>query len=453
MTVSTSMNAPSESVCRVLVADDERLVLEAYRVVLEGVEPPGPADAIAGLEQELFGAAPRGQPAPRFVPVLCRCGEDAVEAVRAAREQGYSFPLAFLDVRMPPGIDGVEAAARIRALDPDINIVIVTAHTDTQPRMIAQRVPPLEKLFYVTKPFQATEIQQFALALHAKWTAERQLRQANEALSTRCHQLETMQQEVREARDHAELASRAKSEFLANMSHELRTPLNAVIGFTDLMRSECFGPIGNERYRDYLDDISQSGLHLLRIINELLDFSKIEAGKLEVNLEPVDVGEVVRSAAAIMQQEAVRNGLTLQLLGNLTGISVQADPHRLRQILLNLLSNAIKFTPSPGRVEVAIETDETGGVSIRITDTGIGIANADIERALQPFGQIEQALSRRYPGTGLGLPLSIRLAELQGASLTLSSELKKGTTAVVRFPRGAVLSTRPDTAGPVTRAA
>jgi two-component system, cell cycle sensor histidine kinase PleC len=154
-----------------------------------------------------------------------------------------------------------------------------------------------------------------------------------------------------------------------------------------------------------------------------------------------------------MQQEAVRNGLTLQLLGSLTGISVQADPHRLRQILLNLLSNAIKFTPAPGRVEVAIETDETSAVSIRITDTGIGIAKADIERALQPFSQIEQALSRRYPGTGLGLPLSIRLAELQGASLTLSSELKKGTTAVVRFPRGAVLSARDDTAGPVTRAA
>jgi signal transduction histidine kinase len=225
-----------------------------------------------------------------------------------------------------------------------------------------------------------------------------------------------------------------------------------VIGFTDLMRSECLGPVGNERYREYLGDISQSGLHLLRIINELLDFSKIEAGKLEVRLEDVDVGELVKNVAGIMQQEAAGNGLSLHLSGQLTGVMLRADPHRLRQILLNLLSNAIKFTPPPGLVEVAVELEEGGALSIRITDTGIGIASEDIERALQPFAQIEQATSRRYPGTGLGLPLSIRLAELQGATLKLSSELKKGTTAVVRFPGGARLQDRTEV-NPSTRAA
>jgi signal transduction histidine kinase len=447
------MSEAADGPCPVLVADDERLVLEAYRIVLEETESAGEADPIGSMEQELFGAAPQVRSAPRFAPVLCRCGEDAVEAVRAARQQGRSFPLAFLDVRMPPGIDGVEAAARIRALDPDINIVIVTAHTDTQPRAIAERVPPADKLFYVTKPFQATEVQQFAFALHAKWRAERQLRAANAALTARCRELESMQEEVRVARDNAEMASRAKSEFLANMSHELRTPLNAVIGFTDLMRSECLGPIGNDRYREYLGDISQSGMHLLRVINELLDFSKIEAGKLEVALEEVEVGDLVRNVAGIMQQEAASNGLTLHLSGLLSGVSVRADPHRLRQILLNLLSNAIKFTPAPGRVEVAVEADAEGGLSIRISDTGIGIASEHIERALEPFSQIEQSLSRRYPGTGLGLPLSMRLAELQGATLRLSSELKKGTTAVVRFPGAAVLQRQAAALSPSTRAA
>jgi signal transduction histidine kinase len=429
---------------RVLVADDERSVLEAYRTVLSGLNPDRSGDDLESLEAELFGKAPSATDAiPHFEALICRGGEEAVEAVRVARKAGESFPVAFLDVRMPPGIDGIETAGRIRAMDPDINIVMVTAHADSHPREIAERVPPLDKLFYITKPFQATEVQQFVLALTARWNAERQLRSTNRELTLRCLELEATQAQLRAARERAEHASRSKSEFLANMSHELRTPLNAVIGFTDVMRTESYGPIANERYKQYLDDISHSSTHLLRVISDLLDFSKIEAGKLEMYREDIAVDELVEGVVAMMRQEAERSRVALRLEKGTPQTILSADPHRLRQVLLNLLSNAIKFTPAAGEVQACTVMQPDGDVSIVVTDTGIGMAEADIEHALEPFGQVEQGLARKYQGTGLGLPLAKRLAELQGATLEIASAPQKGTTVVVTFPAGFVTEYTP----------
>ena len=429
----TSTVAP---IYRVLVADDERSVLEAYRTVLTSLNPAREVGTIETLEAELFGPASAVDTMPVFEPLLCRSGEEAVEAGRGACQRGAPVAMAVVGVRLPPGIDGVETAARLRAIDPDINIVIVTAHADSHPRAIAQQVPPLDKLFYITKPFQATEVQQFALALTARWKAERQLRTTNRNLTLRCLELEATQAQLQDARERAEQASRSKSEFLANMSHELRTPLNAVIGFTDVMRSETYGPIGNARYREYLDDISHSSTHLLRVISDLLDFSKIEAGKLEVLREPIDVGELIDALMAMMRQEAERNGLGLVCEGRMPSGTLRADSLRLRQIVLNLLSNAIKFTPRGGAVVVSVNTDRQGDLLISVSDNGIGMSDADIECALEPFGQVEQGLARRFQGTGLGLPLAKRLAELQGASLLISSEVNCGTSAVIRFPSG-----------------
>jgi signal transduction histidine kinase len=420
---------------RILVADDERLVLEAYRTVLTSLNPESAnRGAIERLEAELFGQPGHAETMPVFDPVLCRRGEDAVEAVRAARQHGPEFPVAFLDVRMPPGIDGIETASRIRALDPDINIVIVTAYADKHPRDIALHVPPLDKLFYISKPFQAMELQQFALALSSKWKVERELRHATQEVSLRCLDLEAAQAELVEARRRAELASRAKSEFLANMSHELRTPLNAVIGFADVIRNESFGPIGNERYREYLDDINHSGMHLLRVINDLLDFSKIEAGKLDLEVEEVDLDELLDGTVGIMRKQAEGAGVDLRRERSVQEISLLADAHRVRQVLLNLLSNAIKFTRKQGRVTVSAAIDGAGTLSISVADTGIGMTVEDIALALEPFGQIDGGLARKYQGTGLGLPIAKRLAEMQGGVLTLSSQPGRGTVATIKFP-------------------
>jgi signal transduction histidine kinase len=430
------MIPPARPIYRVLVADDERSVLDAYRTVFGEIAAQGGDSHLANLEDELFNtaAATAAEAAPFFAPVLCRRGEEAIDTIMSARQERIEFPVAFLDVRMPPGIDGIETAARIRALDPAINIVMVTAYADTHPRKIAELVQPFDKLFYINKPFQATEIQQFALALSEKWKAEQQLRQVNQDLLLRCRELEAMHANLREARERAETANKAKSIFLANMSHELRTPLNAVIGFADVMRKETFGPIGNDRYRQYLADISHSSEHLLEVINDLLDFSKIEAGKLEVVIEDVDLADLLQSVAGMLRPQADQRKVALEYEPPAGTPIVRADSYRLRQILLNLLSNAVKFTQASGRVTLSATRRETGELSISIADTGIGMSATDLTAALEPFQQVDQGLARRYEGTGLGLPLARRLSELLGAKLALTSEVGKGTEAVVTFP-------------------
>ncbi len=420
---------------RILVADDEPTLLDAYRTVLSDINPTVDADsAVTRLEAKLFGSKSKTVSLPTYSPVLCRSGERAVDALRDLQREGQACPLAFLDVRMPPGIDGIETAVRIRAIDPDINIVIVTAYADSHPREIAARVPPIDKLFYVSKPFQKMELQQFALALTAKWNAERASARLNRELTERCGELEAAHSEIVQARERAEVANHAKSEFLANLSHELRTPLNAVIGFTDMMRGQAFGPIGHDRYRQYLDDIAHSSTHLMQMINDLLDLSTIEIGKIRLNIASIDLGGIIADVSSLMRLQAEQAGIELREEHQTRNIVLQADENRIRQVLLNLLSNAIKFTPKSGSVTVATSVDGAGALSISVADTGIGIAPEDQAVALEPFGQIEHGLARNYQGAGLGLTIAKKLTELQGGTLALQSELGKGTTITLRFP-------------------
>jgi signal transduction histidine kinase len=243
---------------------------------------------------------------------------------------------------------------------------------------------------------------------------------------------------LRQAKEEAELASRTKTEFLANISHELRTPLNAVIGFAEIMSSQIFGKLGDERYVHYADDIRDSGEHLLTLINDVLDVSKIEVGKLELNEEPVDVAAVLESSMRLMRDRAEEAGLVLRAEIPRDLPFLQADARRLKQILLNLMSNAVKFTPAGGRIIVRAAVEEKG-LSIAVEDTGIGIAAEDLEKALRPFGQIDSRMARKYQGTGLGLPLTKSMIELHGGQLKLVSEVGRGTTATVWLPRERII--------------
>ncbi len=237
------------------------------------------------------------------------------------------------------------------------------------------------------------------------------------------------------AQEEAVLASRAKSEFLANMSHELRTPLNAIIGFSEIIGSESFGPVGNPKYRDYAQDISESGKHLLALINDILDLSKIESGRMELAEEDVDVADTIRSCLRMMGDRARNGELNLTAEIDETANSLlRADSRMLKQILFNMLSNAIKFTPPGGKVTIRAWHNRHSGYVIQVEDSGIGMALNDIPKALSRFGQIDSALGRKYEGTGLGLPLTKSLAELHGGSLDLQSEAGAGTTVTVRFP-------------------
>jgi signal transduction histidine kinase len=232
----------------------------------------------------------------------------------------------------------------------------------------------------------------------------------------------------------ADKANRAKSEFLANMSHELRTPLNAIIGFSDILKKELFGALGSERYAEYVQDINDSGNHLLAIINDILDLAKAEAGKLTLQEEEVDVVRTLDDALRMCRGRAVASGIRLVFPDAGKSIYASIDERLIRQVVLNLLTNAIKFTETGGLVTLNVASSEEAGIVISVTDTGIGIAPEDIARVIRPFEQVETVLSRTHGGTGLGLPLTSKLTELHGGTLRIESAVGEGTTVSVALP-------------------
>ena len=230
----------------------------------------------------------------------------------------------------------------------------------------------------------------------------------------------------------AEEANQSKSEFLANMSHELRTPLNAINGFSDIMKKELFGPLGDPRYAEYVNDILFSGQHLLSLINDILDMSKIEAGKMTLNTEVMQMNDMISQVIRIVRGRAEENRLRL-VYDDAALPEIQADPRAVKQILLNLATNAIKFTPEGGVVTIVVEP-KSAGLIIRVSDTGIGISQEDIARLAQPFEQIDSQHSRQHEGTGLGLALSKSLVELHGGNFTIESVVGQGTTVIFTLP-------------------
>ncbi len=256
------------------------------------------------------------------------------------------------------------------------------------------------------------------------------------------------EEELTNARKEAERASSQKTEFLARISHEIRTPLNAIIGFSELMADEKFGPIGNDRYRDYLRDINRSGNHVLALVNDLLDISKIEAGALDMQFEAVSLNDAIAEAIALMQPQANRERVIIRSSFQSNLPDIVADTRSIKQVALNLLSNAVRFTAPGGQVIVSTSYELNGDVVMRVRDTGIGMTKSEVEQALKPFRQVnalerrkaESAKDWRNEGTGLGLPLTKAMVEANRAQFAIDSTPGHGTVVEIAFPPTRVLA-------------
>ena len=276
-----------------------------------------------------------------------------------------------------------------------------------------------------------TEIKEHEIALKQR-VAE--LQESQTILRKQRQELAELAETLEAARDQAERANRAKSAFLATMSHELRTPLNAIIGFSEIIRDHALKMDSESRYAEYAVDIFDSGRNLLDLINDILDVSRLDSGRMELNCNPFSVGYSVRGVAEAMRPDITAAGLDLVIDIPEDLPDFDADERRIKQIMMKLLSNAIKFTKRGGQVTVRVALMTSGDLSILVSDTGIGIAPADIPRAIESFQQIDSELNRKYSGSGLGLPLSKAMIELHGGTLNIESVLGEGTTITVILP-------------------
>jgi two-component system cell cycle sensor histidine kinase PleC len=276
--------------------------------------------------------------------------------------------------------------------------------------------------------------------LHASALATLQSRAEKDALFA---ELEQAKSNSDEARRRAEEANLAKSRFLATMSHELRTPLNAILGFSEVMTSEVFGPHASSAYREYAQDIHDSGQHLLNVINEILDLSRIEAGRYELNEEAVLLAHVVDDCRHMLNLRAKAKNQTVKDAIDPTLPRLWADERAVRQVVLNILSNAIKFTPQGGEITIKVGRTSSGGQYVSIKDSGPGIPEDEIPIVMSSFGRGSLAIKAAEQGSGLGLPIVKGFVELHGGAFQLKSKPREGTEAIVTFPASRVMDVLP----------
>ncbi len=394
------------------------------------LKPAATPNDLAAEEEALFGETKKSFQLPVFEIDSAYQGQEGLDLIEKSLRENRPYAMAFVDVRMPPGWDGVETTAKIWEKYSDLQVVICTAYSDYSWEEMLRRLGYSDRLVILKKPFDTVEVLQLAISMTEKWrlyqqtklhlddlekiVQELKLATTNAELTSANQSLRAATEKAQKMAETALVASNAKSEFMANMSHEIRTPMNGVLGMVNFLLETDL----TSEQRDFAATIKVSADALLFIINDILDFSKIEAGKMSLEAVNFDLRETVKNTIELLKPQAQDKGLDLSFtIEPETGTCLLGDPTRLRQILLNLLGNAIKFT-SRGRVWVEIASlEETGdGIRLRFSvhDTGIGISEEVQKKLFHSFTQADASTTRKYGGTGLGLAISRKLVELMG---------------------------------------
>jgi len=389
---------------RVLLVDDNEAIHDDFRKILQ--EKAG-EESFAHARAALFGDSSLSEALERFELDCVNQGQAALTLVQLARNEGRPYAVAFVDMRMPPGWDGLETIERLWKEDAELQVVICTAYTDHSWEDIVRRLGHDDRLLILQKPFSSVEVSQLATSLTGKWDLARLAKVRLEA---------------------AKAASRAKSQFLANMSHEIRTPMNGILGMSELLLQT---PL-SDKQRRFAETVHSSGTALLEIINDILDFSKAEASKLELERIRFDLRRTVKEVLDLLVESA--HGKAIELVCDLSDSIppvFKGDPVRLRQVLMNLVSNAVKFTDR-GQVvvTVAMAEDSPSHMTLRfeVQDTGIGIEEAAHAKIFEAFSQADGSTTRKYGGTGLGLAIVKQLVHCMEGTVGVRSVLGEGAT-------------------------